>query len=523
VGDVSDVPDVPDVPLADRVYESVLDAIGDTPLIRLTRITAGLAPRLYVKLEHANPGGSVKDRAALAMVLAAERSGALPPGGTIVEATSGNTGIGLAVVAAQRGHRAVFVVPDKTSPEKIAVMRAYGARVVVTPAGLPREDPGHVRTIAERLARELPGGWLADQYDNPANANAHFIGTGPQIWRQTRGMITHLVAGVGTGGTLTGAARFLAQVGGDQVEVVAADPRSSTYGGGDGSPYAVEAIGHYRHPDTVDDRWPANYGVQSVHRRIRVGDRDSLLTARRLAREEGLLVGPSSGTAVAAALELARELDREHLVVVVLPDSGRGYLSTALDDGWLRARGFLEDAGPDAAGRDVAEPDPGSDGGAPATVRSIVGGRAERWPALPTVADDVPVGAVRERLGSLGTGGLADTDEVVVVLHGRGSTDPHLAGTAAGELLGIVRLAAIDEGLGSGRLEPARPLGTLPSSPVATAGIGEVAADVLCRLPVEGPQLVPVLLDGRAVTGVTRAGLRAAPGRRPVPSLALPV
>ena len=505
MGDVPDVSDVPDVPLADRVYESVLDAIGDTPLIRLTRITAGLAPRLYVKLEHANPGGSVKDRAALAMVLAAERSGALPPGGTIVEATSGNTGIGLAVVAAQRGHRAVFVVPDKTSPEKIAVMRAYGARVVVTPAGLPREDPGHVRTIAERLARELPGGWLADQYDNPANANAHFIGTGPQIWRQTRGMITHLVAGVGTGGTLTGAARFLAQVGGDQVEVVAADPRSSTYGGGDGSPYAVEAIGHYRHPDTVDDRWPANYGVQSVHRRIRVGDRDSLLTARRLAREEGLLVGPSSGTAVAAALELARELDREHLVVVVLPDSGRGYLSTALDDGWLRARGFLEDAGPDA------------------TVRSIVGGRGDRWPALPTVADDVPVGAVRDRLRSLGTGGLADTGEVVVVLHGRGSTDPHLPGTAAGELLGIVRLAAIDEGLSSGRLEPDRPVGSVPSSPVATAGVGEVAADVLCRLPVEGPQLVPVLLDGRAVTGVTRACLRAAPGRRPVPSLALPV
>jgi len=485
----------------ERVYESVLDAVGETPLIRLTRVTAGLAPRVYVKLEHANPGGSVKDRAALAMVLAAERSGALRPGGTVVEATSGNTGIGLAVVAAQRGYRSLFVVPDKTSPDKIAVMRAYGARVVVTRAGVPRGHPEHVRALAERLTRETPGAWFADQYDNPANAHAHFTGTGPEIWRQTGGMVTHLIAGVGTGGTASGTARFLAQAGGVQVEVVAADPRSSTFAGGDGSPFAVEAVGHYRHPDTADDVWPANYEPELVHRHIRVGDRDSLLTARRLAREEGLLVGPSSGTAVAAALELARELTREHLVVVVLPDSGRGYLSTALDDGWLRARGFLEDA---PAG----------------TVRALLDAGGA-WPALPTVADDVPLGALRDRLPAPSDGltvtglpgtGPPDTGEVAVVLHGR-APDPLVPGTAAGELLAVVRWADVEEGLRSGRLDPAQPIGSVPGREPVTAGVGEQVDDVARRLPADGAHLTAVLLDGRAVAAVTRARLLAAAGR----------
>jgi len=508
---------VPEEPASERVYESVLDAIGETPLVRLTRVTAGLAPRVYVKLEHANPGGSVKDRAALAMVLAAERSGALRPGGTIVEATSGNTGIGLAVVAAQRGYRAVLVAPDRTSPDKLAVMRAYGARVVVTRSGLPHHHPEHVRTLAERLARELPGAWFADQYDNPANPHAHFTGTGPEIWRQTRGMLTHLVAGVGTGGTATGTAGFLAQAGA-QVEVVAADPHTSTYSGGDGSPYAVEAVGHYRHPDTAEDTWPANYHPDLVHRRIRVRDRDSLLTARRLAREEGLLVGPSSGMAVAAALELARELDRGHLVVVLLPDSGRGYLSTALDDTWLRAGGFLEDlddesAWPGADGAPVLDVRPAR------TVRSVLdAGGGGSWPALPAVPDDVPIGAVRERLLPLATGELAGTGEFVVVLHGR-TPDPDAVGTAAGELLGVLRLAALDEGVRSGRLDPAGPVGDVPGATPVTAGVGERVADVLRGLPADGPQLVPVLVDGRAVSAVSRTRLRTADGRRATPAL----
>jgi cystathionine beta-synthase len=328
------------------VHESVLDAIGATPLIRLRRVTEGLAARVYVKAEWQNAGGSVKDRAALWMVRAAERSGALRPGGVIVEGTSGNTGVGLALVGGFLGYRTLIVVPDTTATEKIAALRAYGAEVVLTPGGLPRDDPRHVINLAATIAAETPGGWLADQYGNPANPQAHRDTTAPEIWEQTGGAVTCFVAGIGTGGTLSGTGAALKEKG--PVRVVGVDPETSAYGGGDGSPYYVEAIGHYVHPDTVHDVWPDNWDRAVADEVVRVDDRTTMLTARRLAREEGLLLGGSSATAVAGALRVARDLGPDDVVVVIAPDSGRAYLSKYFDDGWLRRLGFLTEPGPDA-------------------------------------------------------------------------------------------------------------------------------------------------------------------------------
>jgi cystathionine beta-synthase len=327
------------------VHASLADVVGNTPLVRLNRVTGAVSTPVYVKLEYVNPGGSVKDRIALSMVEAAEEAGLLSPGGTIVEGTSGNTGVGLAMIAAQRGYRCVFAIPEKSSAEKIAVLRAYGAEVIVCPSDVPREHADHVHSVAIRVAAETPGGWLANQYDNPANPQAHYRTTGPEIWRQTDGRISHLVCGIGTGGTITGTGEYLKEVSGGRVTVVGADPEASVYSGGDGSPYYVESIGHFRHPETVDDTWPESYHPAVVDRFERISDRDSLLTARRLAREEGLLVGGSAGTAVAAALRVAGELGPDDLVVVLLPDSGRNYLSKVFDDGWLRQLGFMDGDG----------------------------------------------------------------------------------------------------------------------------------------------------------------------------------
>ncbi|KIF73293.1 cystathionine beta-synthase [Streptomyces sp. 150FB] len=332
------------------VHASLTDVVGNTPLVRLNRVTGSVPAPVYAKLEYVNPGGSVKDRIALSMVEAAEEAGLLLPGGTIVEGTSGNTGVGLAMVAAQRGYGCVFAIPEKSSAEKIAVLRAYGAEVLVCPSDVPREHPDHVHSVAARVADETPGGWLANQYDNPANPRAHYRTTGPEIWRQTDGRITHLVSGIGTGGTITGTGEYLKEVSDGRVTVVGADPEASVYSGGDGSPYYVESIGHFRHPETVDDTWPMSYHPEVVDRFERISDRDSLGTARRLAREEGLLVGGSGGTAVAAAVRVAAGLTPDDLVVVLLPDSGRNYLSKVFDDGWLRELGFLdsEDSPPNA-------------------------------------------------------------------------------------------------------------------------------------------------------------------------------
>jgi cystathionine beta-synthase len=451
-------------------FDSVLEAIGGTPLIRLARIAPPDGPRIYVKAEFLNPGGSVKDRAALSMVLDAERSGALLPGGLIVEGTSGNTGIGLAIVAAQRGYRLTVVLPDKSSREKITILRAYGAEVVVTPGAVPREDPAHVSQVARRIAEEH-GGWLADQYDNPANPAAHAATTGPEIWRQTHGRVTHFVAGIGTGGTVSGAGAHLKQVSGGRVRVIGADPEHSVYSGGDGSPYLVESIGHYRHPDTVEDLWPQSYHRDVLDRIEAIGDRESILTARRLAREEGLLLGASAGTAVAAGLRVGAELGPDDLIVVVVPDSGRSYLSKYYDDDWLRRLGFLDDRGD--------EP----------TVADLAGPFANPAPGLAATA------TVGDALA------LADRHPGAGPLWPVGPDRPGVPGPpSVAEVTGALDVAELGLMVRAGVARPADPIAGYVTGPLPAIGIGEGRAAAVSRLDTH--EAAWVLVDGRVAGSV---------------------
>ncbi|GLW81633.1 cystathionine beta-synthase [Actinokineospora globicatena] len=337
------------------VVDDVTGLVGRTPLVRLKRVTRGAPAAVLVKVEAANPAGSSKDRAALSMVRAAEASGDLKPGGVIFEGSSGNTGIALAMIGAALGYQVVVVVPDRSSQEKLGLLRAYGARVVITPALLPADHPDQVRALAARLAAQTPGGWYAGQYDNPANIDAHYSTTGPEIWAQTGGRVTHLVAGIGTGGTLTGAGRYLREVSGDRVQVVGADPESSVYGGGSGRPHLVEATGRFVHPDTGTDVWPRSYDPSVATTVRQVPDRASITMTRALAREEGLLLGASGGLAVAAAVALAHTLGPDDVVVAIAPDSGRSYLSKYFDDDWVSSRGFGPETGQVPAAALVSE------------------------------------------------------------------------------------------------------------------------------------------------------------------------
>ncbi len=317
------------------IRDSILDTIGHTPMVRLSRIGAGLRCQLVAKLEVFNPGGSIKDRVAVAMIEAAEREGKLKPGGTIVEPTSGNTGTGLAIAARLKGYRVMAVMPDKMSREKIDLLRAYGAEVVVAPTDVPADSPRSYYRVADRLTAEIPGAFQPNQYANEANPQAHYDTTGPEIWEQTAGQITHLVVGVGTGGTVTGTVRYLRERKPDLV-VVGADPEGSIYSGGEGNirPYLVEGVG--------EDFWPATFDPAAVDRWVTVSDRDSFLTTRRLAQAEGILAGGSCGTALHAALQVGAEIgDPEAMVVVILPDGGRSYLSKIFSDSWMRQYGFL--------------------------------------------------------------------------------------------------------------------------------------------------------------------------------------
>ena len=315
-----------------EVLDSFLDAVGHTPLVRLGKVARGAPAVVLAKLEMLNPGGSVKDRIGLRMIEAAERAGLLRPGGTIVEPTSGNTGHGLAIAAAIRGYKCIFVMPDKMSQEKISLLRAYGAEVVITPTAVPPESPESYYRVADRLTEEIPGAFQPNQYRNPENPAAHEATTGPEIWRQTDGRITAFVAGVGTGGTITGAARYLKAQNPD-VLIVGADPEGSIYSG-DVHPYLTEGIG--------EDFWPQTFDPALVDRYVRVPDREAFRMARRITREEGILVGGSSGTAVVAAIEVARELGPDDLVVVILPDTGRNYLSKLYSDTWLLQYGLTD-------------------------------------------------------------------------------------------------------------------------------------------------------------------------------------
>jgi cystathionine beta-synthase len=326
-----------------KIADNILGLVGNTPLVRLSRLSKGLKPTILGKLEHLNPGGSVKDRIGLIMIEDAEKRGLLKPGGTIVEPTSGNTGVGLAMAAAIRGYRLICTMPDKMSQEKRDLLRAYGAEVVICPTAVPPEHPESYYRVAERLAKEIPGGFQPNQYYNPGNPEAHYRTTGPEIWDQTDGKITHLVIGVGTGGTVSGAGKYLKEQD-PKVQVVGADPEGSIYTG-DIHPYKTEGIG--------EDFYPGTFDPSLVDRWFRVTDRDGLLTARRITREEGILVGGSAGTAMFAALELAKELDEKAMIVVLFPDSGRSYLSKIYNDEWMRQNGFFERSMVPATVRDV--------------------------------------------------------------------------------------------------------------------------------------------------------------------------
>ena len=363
--------------------DSVLDLVGDTPLVRLGRVLGppastqdgrdlvaagrdGDGPLLLAKVEYLNPGGSVKDRIAIRMVEAAEASGELRPGGTIVEPTSGNTGVGLALVAQAKGYSCVFVCPDKVSEDKRNVLKAYGAEVVVCPTAVPPEHPSSYYNVSDRLTREIEGAWKPDQYSNPENPRSHYESTGPEIWKQTEGRITHFVTGMGTGGTISGAGRFLKEQD-SAVRVVGADPAGSVYSGGSGRPYLVEGVG--------EDFWPSTYDRGIADRVIEVSDADSIVMTRRLAREEGLLVGGSCGMAVHAAVELAHELEgtdegRDAVIVVLLPDSGRGYLAKIFNDEWLARYGFLPPRSSQTVGQVLRLKGGGADGPLPDLVHT---------------------------------------------------------------------------------------------------------------------------------------------------------
>jgi cystathionine beta-synthase len=317
-----------------KYANSVLDLVGNTPLVRLNSVTTGIAATVLAKIEYLNPGGSSKDRIATRIIDAAEREGLLKPGGTIVEPTSGNTGIGLALVAQQRGYRCVFVLPDKVGEDKRNVLLAYGAEIVVTPTAVAPESPESYYSVSDRLVREIPGAFKPNQYSNPNGPLSHYETTGPEIWRDTEGEVTHFVAGVGTGGTISGVGKYLKEVSNGAVQIIGADPEGSVYSGGTGRPYLVEGVG--------EDFWPTAYDPTVVDQIIASSDAESFELTRRLAREEGLLVGGSSGLAVASALKAAKDLPADAVVVILLPDGGRGYLGKIFNEKWMQSYGFTQ-------------------------------------------------------------------------------------------------------------------------------------------------------------------------------------
>jgi cystathionine beta-synthase len=423
-----------------RIAQHISDLIGGTPLVRLNSVVPDGVGTVAAKVEYLNPGGSSKDRIAVRMIDAAEASGQLKPGGTIVEPTSGNTGVGLALVAQHRGYKCVFVCPDKVSEDKRNVLLAYGAEVVVCPTAVPPEHPDSYYSVSGRLVREINGAWKPDQYANPEGPASHYATTGPEIWADTDGKVTHFVAGIGTGGTITGAGRYLKEVSGGAVKIIGADPEGSVYSGGSGRPYLVEGVG--------EDFWPDAYDRTVPDRIIAVSDSDSFNMTRRLAREEAMLVGGSCGMAVVAAVKVAEEAGPDALVVVLLPDGGRGYMSKIFNDAWMSSYGFLRSR---------------LDG---STEQSTVGDVLRRKSgALPDLVHTHPSETVRDAIGILREYGVSQMPVV-------GAEPPVMAGEVAGSVSERELLSAVFEG----RAKLADAVSEHMSPPLPMIGAGELVS-----------------------------------------------
>ncbi|GAA1825171.1 pyridoxal-phosphate dependent enzyme [Nesterenkonia flava] len=499
-----------------KYAQSVVELIGGTPLVKLNHVTEGISATVLVKLEYLNPGGSIKDRIALKMIEDAEAAGTLQPGGVVVEPTSGNTGVGLALVAQQKGYRAVFVTVPKVGQEKRDVLRAYGADVVVGPAGVDAESPLSYYGISDQLAAEIEGGYKPDQFSNPAAPNSHYETTGPEIWADTDGRITHLVVGAGTGGTVTGTGRYLKEVSAEResgpVRVVVADPDGSIYSGGEGRPYFVEGVG--------EDVWVANYDPSIPDEKHAITDAESFAMCRRLATEEGLLVGGSSGLAVAAALKVAKELGPDDVVVAVLPDSGRGYLAKIFNDQWMIDHGFGEvvstSTGTEISvktseeltaavragviGADATAQAPGTGAKDPATTTAADILSAKRGmfsDALPEVISIPRQTTLREAVSVMNRYGV----DIVPVIDHPGRV------ARIGEVYGIVDVASLSEDVIVGQAGPDELVADHLKDELPLLGITETVPQILTKLR-ENPTLL-VAKDGDIVGVLTRNDLLA--------------
>jgi cystathionine beta-synthase len=449
-------------------YKSLVDLIGNTPLVQLRSVTNHLdpvtAPTVLAKVEYFNPGGSVKDRIAVRMIEAAEESGELKPGGTIVEPTSGNTGVGLAIVAQQRGYKCIFVLPDKVASDKVRTLEAFGAQVVVCPTAVSPEDPRSYYEVSDRLVRDTPGAWKPDQYSNPNNPRSHYETTGPELWEQTEGNITHFVAGVGTGGTISGTGRYLKEVSDGRVKVIGADPEGSVYSGGTGRPYLVEGVG--------EDFWPEAFDRTICDEIIAISDRESFDITRRLAREEGMLVGGSCGMAVAAALQVAAKAGPEDVIVVLLPDGGRGYISKIFSDTWMSDYGFIETAGE-------------------ITVGAVLTAKNGEVPAL---VHGHPNETVRDAINILREYGVSQMPVV--------KAEPPVT---AGEVVGSVAERTLLDALFSGEASLADQLEKHMQASLPIIGSGEPVAAAVTALRSADALLVHI--DGKPAGVITRQDL----------------
>lgn len=450
-----------------RVHNSLIDLVGDTPLVRLNAVTSGQAPSVFAKVEYFNPGGSIKDRIALRMVEAAEEEGLIKPGGTIVEPTSGNTGVGLAIVAREKGYRCVFVCPDKVGSDKLSVLRAYGAEVVVCPTTVAPDHPDSYYSVSNRLAETIPGAWKPDQYANRNNPDSHYHTTGPEVWEQTEGRVTHFVAGIGTGGTITGAGRYLKEISKGRVRIIGADAEGSVYSGGSGRPYLVEGVG--------EDIWPQTYDPSVCDEVIPVSDKDSFLMTRRLAKEESLLVGGSCGLAVVAAQRVAATASSSDVIVVLLPDGGRGYLTKIFNDEWMADYGFLDTETEEA------------------TAGQVLAAKEGEMPDLVHTHPHETVGTAVAIMREYGVSQLPAIKEEPPVM--------------AAEVVGSIAERDMLDALFNGRVQLTDPVEPHMGAPLPVVGSGEPVSR--CVQLLEGSGALVVLGEGKPVGVLTRQDLLA--------------